>query len=293
MAGSLARMIEAAEWYCASANMGYDQWDRWDFPPMGDTETPGECDCSSLVYHCAELAGFAVPTSGTRYTGTMHRDFQAAGFEWIPYTGTDWKAGDILYKEGHTAIFTGKYIAEAYGDERGGSHGGAAGDQGNETRLSPIRKGWLGVFRYTEPEPAPIWPQPVDPKGEAVDYIVEEGGHMAAHETEQQAYTVTWQKWASGRLTAQGSDYFSGGNGSRYEGQYYLTKTLNTQHAADAQAPAFIEPPRAVITPRAASGWVGIQVYSITAERIGFWAYGTRRAIPRFSVDFALDGFWK
>lgn len=293
MAGDLARMIEAAEWYCASANLGYDQYNRWDFPPMGDTQTPGECDCSSLVYHCAELAGFAVPTSGTRYTGTMMRDFTRAGFEWIPYTGTDWKPGDILYKDGHTAIFTGKYIAEAYGDENGGSHGGRSGDQGQETRLSPKRGGWLGVFRYPEPAPVPVWPQPVDPQGEAVDYIIAEGGTFAAHEMDQQAYTVRWQKWASGRLTAQGSDYYNGGTGSRYEGQYYLAKILEAPHTDNPEAPAFIEPPLALIQARAASGWVTIQVNAITAEKVGFWAFGTRRTLPRFSVDFTLDGFWK
>lgn len=290
---SVSKMVEAAEWYCASANLGYDQYNRWDFPPIGDTTTPGECDCSSLVYHCAVLAGFNLPTSGTRYTGTMMRDFPRAGFVWNETPSTDWQPGDILYKPGHTAIWTGKYIAEAYGDENGGAHGGRAGDQNNETRLSPKRGGWLGYFRYPQPKPVPQWPQPVDPQGEAMDYIIAEGGKLAAHETEQQSYTVTWQQWASGRLTVQGSDWFNGGNGSRYEGQYYLQKVLEMPHADDAAAPAFTEPPKVIIQPRATSGWVSVQPYTLSAEKVGFWVWGSKKTIPRFSVDFTADGFWK
>lgn len=290
---SVAKMVEYATWYCADANLGYDQYNRWDFPAIGDTTTPGECDCSSLVYQCAVLAGFDLPTSGTRYTGTMHRDFTRAGFEWHQTSSTDWEPGDILYKDGHTAIWTGKYIAEAYGDENGSWRGGKAGDQANETRLSPKRGGWLGYFRFPQPTPAPVWPQEVEPMGEAKDYIIEEGGRMAAHETDQKAYTVIWQKWASGRLTAEGSDYFNGGTGKRYEGQYYLDKILDTPHADDPSAPAFVEPPKAIIQARATSGWVDAQPYTLSAEKIGFWVYGTRRTIPRFSVDFIMDGFWK
>lgn len=290
---SVEKMVELVTWYCASANLGYDQYNRWDFPKYGDTVTPGECDCSSLVYHCAVQAGFSLPTSGTRYTGTMMRDFPKAGFVWHQTSSTDWEPGDILYKDGHTAIWTGKYIAEAYGDEAGGSHGGRSGDQNNETRLSPKRGGWLGYFRYPQPKPAPVWPQEVEPMGDAVDYIIEEGGKLAAHETNQQAYTCTWQKWASGRLTAQISDYFNGGTGKKFEGQFYLDKILELPHTDDPKAPAFIEPPRTTWSWRATSGWITIQQYAISKDKIGFWAFGTRKAIPRFSVDVDCDGFWK
>lgn len=294
MPGSVSRMVELVEWYCGTANLGYDQHNRWDFPAYGDAVTPGECDCSSLVYHCAVLAGFPLPTSGTRYTGTMRRDFTAAGFKWIADTGTgNWKAGDILYKDGHTAIWTGKYIAEAYGDEHGGSWGGRSGDQGQETRLSPKRGGWLGYFRFPEPAPIVKWPKEVEPMGDAVDYIIEEGGTEAAHESDQQVYMVRWEKWASGRLTAVVSDYFNGGRGTRYEGQYYLSKVLEMPHTDDPKAPAFIEPPFAIIQARASSGWVGTQIHTITPDKVGFWVYGTRRDIPRFSVDVILEGCWK
>ena len=286
MAASVSRMVELIEWYCGTANLGYDQWNRWDFPEPGDATTPGECDCSSLVYHCAELAGFDVPKSGTRYTGTMMRDFTKAGFAWVADTSTgNWQAGDILYKDGHTAIWTGKYIAEAYGDESGGSHGGASGDQGNETRLSPKRSGWLGYFRYPEVKPGPVWPS--NPEGVSMDWIVEEGSNNVAHTNDQQAWMVRWTKYASGLMTATVSDYFNGGNGKRYEGQYYLDKTLELPEG-------FIEPP--IITGlsiRASSGWVTVQVHTIKPDSIGFWPFGTKKAIPRFSLDVKVEGLWK
>ena len=145
MDARVQKMIDLWLWYCGEANLGYDQGNRWDFPKYGDTQYAGECDCSSLMYHCAVLAGFALPTSGTRYTGTMKRDFQAAGFKWInEVNAANMPAGAIAWKSGHTAGWTGRYLCEAYGDEAGGSRGGRAGDQAQETRLSPARKGWEG-----------------------------------------------------------------------------------------------------------------------------------------------------
>lgn len=288
MGGSVSRMVELAEWYCGTANLGYDQWNRWDFPEPGDAVTPGECDCSSLVYHCAELAGFDVPKSGTRYTGTMKRDFTAAGFKWC--IGSDWKAGDILYKDGHTAIWTGKYIAEAYGDEKGGSHGGKTGDQGQETRLSPRRGGWLGFFRFPEPEPDPPikWPQEVEPMpaGEAIDYIIEEGSNNVAHKSDQAAYMVRWRKWASGMMEAWISDWYNGGTGTKYEGQWYLTKVLDMPDG-------FIEAPTVTLQGRASNGWISCQVHTITAKKVGFWAFGTKKSLPKFYLDAYCQGVWK
>ena len=51
MDSKVSKMVELVTWYCSAANLGYDQWNRWDFPEYGDTTTPGECDCSSLVYN--------------------------------------------------------------------------------------------------------------------------------------------------------------------------------------------------------------------------------------------------
>lgn len=289
------RMIELWVWCCAEANIGYDQYNRWDFPQIGDTQYAGECDCSSLMYWCAVQAGFDLPTSGTRYTGTMKRDFTKAGFIWVPFTSmADVPAGAILWKSSHTGGWTGRYIAEAYIDERGGDHGGRDGDQANETRLSPPRGGWEGYFYYPETISPVIWPKECEPMGDAVDYIIEEGGNNVAHENDQKAYAYRWEKWASGKLVCYVSDYFNPGTGKLYKGSYYIEKTLDypTSHG---DAPEFLEPPYiAGLSVRAAQGWADdIQFFNVYRNKALFWVRSSGKAIPRFSLDVTLVGSWR
>jgi hypothetical protein len=281
-------MVELIEWYCGTANLGYDQYNRWDFPEPGDAVTPGECDCSSLVYHCAVLAGFDLPTSGTRYTGTMKRDFVKAGFEWIADAGTDnWKAGDILYKDGHTAIWTGKYIAEAYGDETGGATGGKTGDQGNETRLSPKRAGWLGYFRFPEPDP----PTP-DPDPFPVVLLAE--GEKGVHSYSQTTAYVHWWKYNDGRLVAHISDWYNAGTGSQYGNAYSIGKKLYFPSDIDSKCPKFVKVP-IVSTPcvRANQNLMTGMVSNLKSNS-GDWKFiASQRAIPKFWADYTIEGFWK
>ena len=290
MDARVQRMIDLWVWCCAEANIGYDQWNRWDFPTYGDTQYAGECDCSSLMYWCAVQAGFDLPTSGTRYTGTMKRDFVAAGFKWAAFTSmADVPAGAILWKSSHTAGWTGRYICEAYEDERGGSHGGQDGDQANETRLSAPRGGWEGYFFWPETEPAVVWPQEVEPMGEAKDYIIEEGGNNVAHAFNQGDYGYRWEKWASGKMVLIVSDWYNGGNGSHYKGSYYLTKTV-----AFPSEVAFMEPPYCTgLVLRAGEGWVSGQPCACYKNKMEFWVHSTGRAMPKFSGDFRFEGSWK
>lgn len=301
MDARVQKMIDLWIWYCSVANLGYDQGNRWDFPKYGDTQYAGECDCSSLMYHCAVEAGFNLPTSGTRYTGTMKRDFTNAGFKWYTFTNiNDVPAGAILYKSGHTAGWTGHYICEAYGDEHGGSRGGRSGDQANETRMSPPRNGWEGYFYWPETEPPVKWPQEVEPMpaGEAVDYIIEEGSNNVAHQNEQQKYAYRYEKWASGKLVCLISDYFNGGTaslGSKYRGKYYFTKTLEFPSMQGDGAPEFAEPPYVTgLTVRAPQGWADdIQFYAVYKNKGTFWVSSVDRTIPKFSIDVELKGSWK
>ena len=54
-------------YWCQTANMGYSQTDRWHFDPAG-----GNCDCSSLVIHCLQEAGFGrdCPPTAIRWPAT-------------------------------------------------------------------------------------------------------------------------------------------------------------------------------------------------------------------------------
>lgn len=297
MDARVQKMIDLWLWFCSEANLGYDQSNRWDFPTVGDTQYAGECDCSSLMYHCAVLAGFNLPTSGTRYTGTMKRDFINAGFKWYPFTNIyDTPAGAILYKNGHTAGWTGRYICEAYGDEHGGSRGGRAGDQANETRLSPPRGGWEGYFYWPETIPPVVWPKEVEPVGDMVDYIIKEGSNGVAHRNNQDQYFYRYEKWASGKLVCYVSDYWNGGRGTSYGGigdtkMFFLSKTLEFPEMNGG--PAFLEPPHITYSVRAASGWSEIQFYNVYKNKALFYVFGCKKDIPKFYMDVTLTGSWK
>ena len=115
----VAKAIEIAN----NSKHGYDQTNRWgpDF------------DCSSLAYECAHYAGYNVPTSGTRYTGTILNDFTKIGWRADKFDGNlfDLDKGDILLNViNHVAIYIGDgKLVEASGNEFGGITGGKTGDQ--------------------------------------------------------------------------------------------------------------------------------------------------------------------
>ena len=307
MAGSCRKMVELAVWFCRDANTGYDQGNRWDLPRFPDIKYPGETDCSALTYECALLAGFNVPSSGTRYTRTIDRDFRRAGFIRIPFASVGGKDGlvpcDVLYKDGHVAIWTGDRIAEAYGDEKGGIKGGKAGDQANETRLSPYRGGWTYVYRYPDNDiltPPPAWPNVEE--GMEMGDIIAEGSNNVAQEFNQMRYSYRWIQHADGRLEAYVSDYFNGGNGAGYGKDYYLTKTLEFPSmqpwpVVDGEPqviPAFVEPPMIPgVSVRGSSNLLNIQWTSVGKEKATFWVSGPAKQIPRFCIDVHLEGFWK
>lgn len=122
------RMIEFAVNTANDPAHGYDQRFRWN--------EYGDYDCSSLVYSAAIYAGYNIPTSGTRYTGTMLQHFGAAGFAALRFDGNlnDLEAGDILLNtSNHTALcIGGGRLVEASINEKGGVTGGQPGDQADE-----------------------------------------------------------------------------------------------------------------------------------------------------------------
>ncbi|MCT6811286.1 MAG: peptidoglycan hydrolase, partial [Bifidobacterium sp.] len=85
---SVAKLIERMRYWCVEANMGYSQSDRWNFNPAG-----GNCDCSSLVIHCLQEAGF--DTGGASYTGNLSANLTARGWARVGNNGNP-QPGDIL-----------------------------------------------------------------------------------------------------------------------------------------------------------------------------------------------------
>ena len=137
------QMIEFVVTWCNDNRHGYDQASRWG----------PDADCSSLMYMAGMFAGYALPTSGTRYTGTMRQHFTAAGFSAAPfYSLAGLQPGDILLNErDHTemciapGVFGGASI-----NEHGGVVGGTPGDQtGKEIRITNAyvyHTGWNWVL---------------------------------------------------------------------------------------------------------------------------------------------------
>ncbi len=145
-----ANVETAVQWAIAIANdntHGYDQAYR-DGPNY---------DCSSLVSHAFQNAGFNIINGYTPSTREMRSVFTSAGFTWYPGTPSEtWlRRGDILLKEdAHTEIYIGDgQNVGAHGNEFGGITGGRTGDQtGHEIDVGSYyvyRGGWDGVLRYT------------------------------------------------------------------------------------------------------------------------------------------------
>lgn len=108
MQGTSGQVEKAIQWAISIANDDshlYGQENR-DGPNY---------DCSSFVYHAFEYAGFGV-IQRRGYTGngvTMPEDFQAAGFQMLPFDRNNLQRGDILWwnsearQAGHTEIYLG------------------------------------------------------------------------------------------------------------------------------------------------------------------------------------------
>lgn len=104
-------------------------------------------DCSELVrmsYRAADV----LPYGSYMWTGNEDALLRANGFERVPVVNA--VRGDVLWREGHTAIYLGDgKIGEAYYGDAGTS--GIKGDQdGTEVRIAnyyPTR--WTRCYRYT------------------------------------------------------------------------------------------------------------------------------------------------
>ena len=122
----IAKMVKHLKDLAADDSHGYSQARRWG----------PDYDCSSLMYECARFAGYDVPTSGTRYTGTMLPHFRAAGFKAVRFDGrlSDLDPGDILLNvEHHTEMYVGNgKFGGAHESETGGIDGKAGDQTGNE-----------------------------------------------------------------------------------------------------------------------------------------------------------------
>lgn len=109
---------------CDNPNIGYAQYgdgstpykDRYGLRYAVDNDTPSHtipdvtvpcnCDCSSLVAQCCRAAGIDIPS--TMRTATERATLMGTGlFDELKYTpGMKLLEGDIMWRQGHTAIIT-------------------------------------------------------------------------------------------------------------------------------------------------------------------------------------------
>ena len=133
VASKLEKMVRHAEDIAKNDAHGYDQYHRWG----------PDYDCSSLVYECAEFAGYRVPGSDPRYTGTMLHDFTNAGFVKMRFSRDKVKRGDVLLSHNdsrqHTEIYVGNgKTVGAHIAETGGITGKTGDQTGNEISVSAL-----------------------------------------------------------------------------------------------------------------------------------------------------------
>lgn len=164
-----SRVEKAVQWACDIANdntHGYSQ--GAENPPYTGSRDGLDYDCSSLVYHALDYAGFDIvnnwkknPKYMSRYGGkqkvgdadTIWEDLQPLG-GWVKYSWNDAKdnlqRGDILCNPHHVAFYIGDgKTVEARGvnNPRGGSY--STGDQGGEIDFyDAYGRGWTEVYRY-------------------------------------------------------------------------------------------------------------------------------------------------
>lgn len=139
-------MVNTAIGIAKDDSHGYSQARRW--PSQGT-----DFDCSSLMYYCANCAGYNVPLCG--YTGTMLDDFKAAGFSALRFASVGLaglKRGDILLHErNHTEMcIGGGELVGAHGSETGGIDGLPGDQTGREISVTGAyvpSYGWDYVLR--------------------------------------------------------------------------------------------------------------------------------------------------
>lgn len=142
--------VDLALDYADDDSHGYSQK-----PPSG--RWGPDYDCSSLLYKLASEAGYPVGTGSdkVRFTGTMLKDFEKAGFQILPFANvgiSDLEVGDILLNLAlHAEVYVGNgESVGATGSETGG-YVGEAGDQtGHEIEKHPVTtfdKEWDYILR--------------------------------------------------------------------------------------------------------------------------------------------------
>ncbi len=175
----LSKMITLALMMADDSRFGYSQK-----PPNG--RWGPDFDCSSFIYFIANKAGYNVGSGSdkVRFTGTMLKDFEKAGFQILPFANvgiSDLKIGDVLLNLAlHAEVYVGDGETVGATSAETGGYNGQAGDQtGHEIEKHSVLtfdKGWDYILRppddsdedieegdeevpmYNQPQNSGMWP---------------------------------------------------------------------------------------------------------------------------------------
>lgn len=147
------RMVQIAEEMASDSKHGYSQK-----PPSG--RWGPDFDCSSFIYYIANKAGYDVDIGSdkVRFTGTMLKDLEKAGFQILPFANvgiSDLKIGDILLNLAlHAEVYVGDGKSISANSAENGGYIGESGDQTDHEidkhPVSTFDKGWDYVLRPPE-----------------------------------------------------------------------------------------------------------------------------------------------
>lgn len=219
--------VDRALSYAGNDSHGYSQK-----PPSG--RWGPDYDCSSLLYQAASDAGYPVGTgsSKVRFTGTMLKDFEKAGFQILPFANvgvSDLQLGDILLNLAlHAEVYVGNGESVGATSSETGGFVGEAGDQtGHEIEKHPVttfQKEWDYILRPPKDEEEgdkemPMYNQPgqglngmyspttyqrnMYPQGTAPTYAMGYGypqGNLGQMNGYSQANAGGWPQGSSGDL---------------------------------------------------------------------------------------------
>ena len=144
--GSLSVLVNRMVHWCRDVSLGYSQSDRWNIRPGGN------CDCSSLVIHCLQEAGF--DTGSASYTGNMSAQLCARGWRRLSVNRL-LQPGDILLNDvHHVAVYIGNnQLAQASISEHGTAYGSGGDQTGGETNIRTYYSyPWNCILRYAGEE---------------------------------------------------------------------------------------------------------------------------------------------
>lgn len=148
----IMKAVEEAKKIAKDDTHGYSQAHRSGNP---------DYDCSSLVIHCLDTAGFPMSKYGATYTGNMTKALKKCGFKEVTKkinlrTGKGMEPGDVFLNPGkHTAIAVSKTKLCAAHSNYDKQPGDGSGREIDTYAYKNYGSGWETVWRYDTPTVVP------------------------------------------------------------------------------------------------------------------------------------------